>query len=388
MTKRIFLIVLDSLGVGNAPDAAAFGDRGANTLRSVLGSSACHIPNLTRMGLLAAEANDASFQPSSGTAVARMQEASLGKDTVIGHWEIAGLISQTPFPTYPKGFPDDLLAELEQRVGRGFLCNLPYSGTQVLADYGAEHLATGKYILYTSADSVMQIAAHEGKFPLAELYAACQTARELLTPPHAVGRVIARPFVGTVGTFTRTANRHDYAFPPPRKTLCDVLSGAGLDVISVGKIRDVFDGRGITRTVVAKGNSEGMERTLEMAKSDFHGLCFVNLVDFDMLYGHRRDVDGYAAALTEFDRFLPALQAKMGEEDLLMLTGDHGCDPAFCGTDHTRERTPFLIYGKSVCPRYLGDLPTFADIGKTIAGCFGVDNTLDGTDRSEMFLRK
>ncbi|MCI8618921.1 MAG: phosphopentomutase [Oscillospiraceae bacterium] len=368
--KRIFLIVLDSCGAGAMPDSLGFGDIGVNTLRSCATSRYFEIPNLVKAGI--GNIDGLSFlglTEKPGGAVARLAESSMGKDTTIGHWEIAGIVSPKPLPTYPKGFPQEVLEAFEAATGRGVLCNLPYSGTDVIRDYGAEQLRTGKWIVYTSADSVFQIAAHEELIPLEELYDACRKAREILQGKHGVGRVIARPFVGSPEAgFTRTSNRHDFSLEPPKETLLDAVKAAGLDSISVGKIYDIFAHRGTMEQVFTKGNTDGLAKTMAYAQKDFHGLCFVNLVDFDMLYGHRRDVDGYAKALAEFDGWLPGFLEKLGEEDLVLITADHGCDPAYTATtDHTREYVPLLALGKKVRPVNLGTRRGFADIAATIA---------------------
>ena len=367
--KRVFLIVLDSFGVGEAPDAAAFGDAGANTLATVSRSPAFHMEHLAAMGLGNLDGVTALPKTARPTAaVARMQERSAGKDTTIGHWEIAGLVSQEPLPTYPRGFPPEIIAAFTQRTGRGVLCNRPYSGTDVIRDYGAEHLKTGKLIVYTSADSVFQIAAHEALVPPEQLYGYCRAARGILTGKHGVGRVIARPFVGTPEAgFTRTANRHDFSLEPPGKTVLDAVAGAGMDVIGVGKIWDIFAGRGVTEKILTRGNADGMGRMMELAERPFHGLCFVNLVDFDMLYGHRQDPDGYARALSAFDSWLPGFLRRLRCEDLVILTADHGCDPGDNSTDPTREYTPMVAVGGAVRPGNLGTRGSFADIAATIA---------------------
>ena len=372
--KRVFLIVLDSVGIGEMPDAAEYGDAGVNTLKAAASSPYFHVPNLERMGLFHLDGVDWHERQKDFTGrIARMKEASRGKDTTIGHWEIAGLYSPRPLPTYPAGFPKEVLERFSELTGRGVLCNLPYSGTEVIRDYGDEHVRTGKYIVYTSADSVFQIAAHENVVPLEELYRSCGIARRILTGEHSVGRVIARPFAGESGSYFRTAGRHDYSLLPPGTTMLDQLSEAGKDVIGVGKIRDIFAGKGITEYVTTGGNADGIEKTLEYMKRDFDGLCFVNLVDYDMLYGHRRDVDGYAKALTYFDGKLPALLSLLREEDVLMITADHGCDPSYQKTtDHTREYTPFLMAGPGVKPANLGTRDTFADIAATVLDLFGI----------------
>ena len=372
--KRVFLMVLDSFGIGEAPDAAAFGDAGANTLATVSRSPEFHFDNLAAMGF--GNIDGVTVLPKSPhptAAVARLRERSMGKDTTIGHWEIAGVVSERPLPTYPNGFPPELLAEFSRQTGRGVLCNKPYSGTDVIRDYGAEQQKTGSLIVYTSADSVFQVAANEAWIPLEELYRCCRIARSILQGEHAVGRVIARPFVGTPETgFTRTANRHDFSLEPPAPTLLDAVSGSGLDVIGVGKISDIFAGRGVTEKLLTHGNADGMAAAMELARRDFHGLCFVNLVDFDMLYGHRQDPDGYARALTEFDRWLPGFLARLQPEDLLILTADHGCDPGDDSTDHTREYVPMVALGAPVRPVNLGTRGSFADIAATVAAYLGV----------------
>lgn len=376
--RRVFLIVLDSFGIGGMEDAASYGDVDVNTLRSVSSSPCFHVPNLRELGLFdidGVRGADGWAAGSRRAAVARMTERSKGKDTTIGHWEIAGICSEKPLPTYPEGFPEEVLAPFRERTGRGVLCNLPYSGTAVIQEYGDAHMATGDLIVYTSADSVFQIAAHEDIVPPEQLYEYCRIAREILTGEHGVGRVIARPFIGPAGgLFTRTARRHDFSMEPPGITMLDQLVNAGKDVIAVGKIKDIFAGRGITEAVYTGGNEEGIARTFEYLDRDFEGLCFVNLVDYDMLYGHRRDVDGYARALTRFDESLPEMLGKMGPEDVLMITADHGCDPAYTATtDHTREYTPFLMYGRNVAPVNYGTRSTFADIGATVLRYFDID---------------
>ena len=373
--KRIFLIVLDSFGIGAMPDAEAFGDVNVNTLAACAASGKLHIPNMVAAGL--GNMDGVSCLPKTAApagAVARLAEASMGKDTTIGHWEIAGLISPDPLPTYPDGFPEEVLKPFREATGRGILANAPWSGTAVIEEYGDTHVATGDLIVYTSADSVFQIAAHEEVVPLEQLYEYCRIARAQLQGKHGVGRVIARPFVGASGKYTRTSNRHDYSLEPPAATLLDAVKEAGLDSIGVGKIYDIFAGRGTTDHVYNKSNADGMAHTLRYAGTDFTGLCFVNLVDFDMLYGHRRDADGYAAALSEFDAWLPSLLGKLGDEDVVMITADHGCDPAYAATtDHTREYVPLLVLGKQVKPVNLGTRASFADIAATAAELLGVN---------------
>ena len=375
MAKRIFLIVLDSCGVGAAPDSEQFGDIGVNTLRSCAASPKFSMPHLIEAGLGNLDGIDYLPKTDHPTAaLARLQEASMGKDTTIGHWEIAGIVSPSPLPTYPQGFPREVLEEFEKQTGRGVLCNLPYSGTDVIRDYGEEQKKTGKWIVYTSADSVFQVAANENWIPLEELYDACRKARAILRGKHGVGRVIARPYVGeTPSDFRRTANRHDFSLEPPKQTMLDAIKAAGLDTLAVGKIYDIFAGQGTTEHVFNKSNADGMAHTDDYAARDFHGLCFVNLVDFDMQYGHRRDVDGYANALTEFDTWLGQFLPKLGEDDLVMITADHGCDPAYTATtDHTREYVPLVVLGKQVKPVNLGTRKSFADIAATVTELLNV----------------
>lgn len=373
MAKRVFLIVLDSFGIGGAPDAAAFGDEGSNTLAAVLSYSKAPFPNLAKMGLLAIDGEDdpriTSYKkaqesiPSPIGSYARVREISAGKDSTIGHWEIAGIISDKAQPTYPDGFPEEVMKALEKATGKEYLCNKPYSGTDVIRDYGEEHMKTGKPIIYTSADSVLQIAAHEEIIPLNELYDICAKAREVMTGDHAVGRVIARPFVGEPGSFTRTANRHDFSLSAPSSTMLDLLKNEGYDVISIGKIFDLFAGRGLTESNPTKGNTDGINKTIEMMDHDFNGLCFVNLVDFDMKYGHRNDIEGYATAMHEFDDALGIILSKLRDDDLLVITADHGCDPSTASTDHSRECIPLLIYGDGYrTPCNMGELSGFNNI--------------------------
>ena len=348
--KRIFLFVLDSFGIGAMPDAESFGDPGVNTLAACATSSALHIPNLIAAGLgnVAGVSCLPKAEKPTG-AVARLQEASMGKDTTIGHWEIAGLVSPDPLPTYPDGFPEEVLEPFRKATGRGILANAPWSGTEVIMKFGDAHVQSGDLIVYTSADSVFQIAAHEEVVPLAELYEYCHIARQQLPGKHGVGRVIARPFVGESGAYKRTSNRHDYSLEPPAETMLDAIKAAGKASIGVGKIYAIFAGRGTTEHVYNTSNANGMEHAMHYAQQDFEGLCFVNLVDFDMLFGHRRDIDGYANALTEFDAWLGAFMEKLGDEDLVMITADHGCDPAYTATtDHTREYVPLLVLGNQV----------------------------------------
>lgn len=379
--KRVFLIVLDSVGIGEMPDAADYGDAGSNTILAASRSPYFSMPNMRKLGFFNIDGvHIGEKEQAPAGAFARMTEVSKGKDTTIGHWEIAGVISPKPLPTFPNGFPEEFIREFEARTGRGTLCNRPYSGTEVIKDFGDEHVATGKLIVYTSADSVFQIAAHEDVVPVDKLYEYCQTARDLLTGELGVGRVIARPFTGSHGTYTRTANRHDFSLEPPKLTMLDELTAAGRTVLSVGKIIDIFAGRGITEYVRTKDNADGIDKTLAYMDRDFEGLCFTNLVDYDMLYGHRNDVEGYAKALTYFDERLPELLAKLREEDILMITADHGCDPSTPSTDHSREYTPFVLYGKPVpAGKNYGTRDSFADIAATILQYFGIKKECAGT---------
>ncbi len=376
--KRVFLIVLDSVGAGAAPDAHLFGDANAHTLKSVSKSSQLHIPNLLSMGLGNIDGLSFLGKTDAPTAIyGKLQEKSMGKDTTIGHWELAGLVSPQPLPTYPEGFPEEILAPFAMATGRKLLCNLPYSGTDVIRDYGREHVETGALIVYTSADSVFQIAAHEDVVPVETLYEYCRIARELLQGKHGVGRVIARPFTGE-WPYTRTSNRRDFSLTPPQDTLLDALSIQGRDVIAVGKIEDIFASRGMTRAIHTHGNAHGMEATLSLAKEDFHGLCFVNLVDFDMLYGHRQNADGYAAALSAFDAWLPSFLQELRDDDLLIITADHGCDPSDDSTDHTREYVPVLIYGKHIAPANFGAELGFDCVAATVANFLGAEFASQG----------
>ena len=387
--KRIFLIVLDSCGIGAMPDSADFGDVGVNTLAACATSDKLHIPNMIAAGL--GNIDGVACLPKTAAptgAYARLAERSNGKDTTIGHWEIAGIVSENPLPTYPEGFPEEVLAPFRAATGRDVLANAPWSGTAVLDAYGEEHMRTGDLIVYTSADSVFQIAAHEEIVPLEKLYEYCHIARDLLKGKHGVGRVIARPFVGTgKGAFKRTANRHDYSLEPPAQTMLDAIKAAGLDSIAVGKIHDIFAGRGDTEYIYNKSNADGMNHAANYAQKDFTGLCFVNLVDFDMVYGHRRDIDGYANALSEFDAWLGDFVKTLGEDDLVMITADHGCDPAYTATtDHTREHVPLLVLGKSVKPVNLGTRKSFADIAATVTELLGVDYETPGISFAKEIL--
>ena len=380
--KRVFIIVLDSFGIGNEPDAADFGDGKCNTLASLTTSPELHAPNLTKLGLFNIDGVGCGTPADSPIGTfARLRELSRGKDTTIGHWEIAGIVSEQPMPTYPNGFPPEILARLSAACdGKKMLCNKPYSGTQVIHDYGREQEETGGLIVYTSADSVLQIAANEADVPVERLYDYCRAAREIMQGEHGVGRIIARPYVGSYPNYKRTAHRHDFSLDPTGDTMMDALARKGCEVIGVGKISDIFAGRGITRsTGVNESNADGMEKTLRIQQEDFTGLCFVNLVDFDMAYGHRRDIAGYARATTEFDVQLGTFMEHMREDDVLMITADHGCDPGAPGTDHTREYVPLLVYGARIRKNTnLGTYPTFAMIGATVADMFDAPLTTKG----------
>lgn len=387
--KRVCLIVLDSVGIGELPDAADYGDQGSHTVLAASRSQYFDMPNMRRYGFFNIEgmkgAGDGVESPE-GT-VARMAELSKGKDTTIGHWEIAGVVSPEPLPVFPDGFPDELLQALERETGRKIICNRPYSGTDVIRDYGREHMETGALIVYTSADSVLQIAAHEDVVPVEELYRYCEAARRLCTGKYGVGRIIARPFEGEY-PFKRTVRRHDYSLEPPKDTMLDYIARAGQTSFAVGKIFDIFAGRGVTESVRTTGNADGMEKTLEAMKREFSGLCFTNLVDYDMLYGHRNDVEGYAKALTEFDRWLPQLAAGLKDEDVVMITADHGCDPSTPSTDHSREYTPLVMFGKPVRGGVnLGTRRTFADIAATVLDYLGVEGRTDGVSFLKEMIR-
>ena len=384
--KRIFLIVLDSVGIGDAEDASLFGDEGAHTLRSAYETGRLTIPNLLRLGL--SRISGLSFLGKGGSlgAVARLCERSLGKDTTIGHWEIGGHVSSKPLPTFPEGFPDEFLKEFSNRVGRRILCNRPYSGTRVIEDYGEEHLRTGALIVYTSADSVFQVAAHVDKVPLEELYEICRIAREMLIGDLGVGRVIARPFTGESGHFVRTADRRDYSLIPPDGLLPQAVLEGGMESVAIGKISDIFAGKSFSHACHTHSNREGMEMTEEWMRKDFRGLCFVNLVDFDMLWGHRRDPLAYAEGLSDFDRWLGEILPLMGREDLLMITADHGCDPAFLATtDHTRENVPLLLYSPDLYPEDLGCVDGFFCVSATAKHLLGL--TEEGEEEGCLPLR-
>ena len=381
-SKRIFLIVLDSVGIGEMPDAADYGDEGSNTIYATSKSPYFHMPNMHKLGFFNISGVKAEkyvpIENPLGT-VMRLKELSKGKDTTTGHWEIAGIVSTEPMPVFPQGFPEELLKKLKEETGRDILCNKPYSGTQVIRDYGRRQQESGALIVYTSADSVLQIAAHEEVISVEELYEICAKVRAICTGKWGVGRVIARPFVGTYPDYVRTPRRHDYSLTPPRRTMLDILKNTGYTVAAVGKINDIFAGQGITETVRTGDNAQGIARTLEYMKKDFTGLCFTNLVDFDMLYGHRNDVDGYAKALAYFDEKLPELMAAMRDEDILIITADHGCDPSTPSTDHSREYVPFVLYGKNIKKGInLDTRDGFHTIAATVLDYFGTERGVEG----------
>ena len=380
MFKRVHLIVMDSVGIGEAPDAAQFNDVGSDTLGHIAETAGLTTPHLEQLGLGAIRplAGVEAIADHQGYAT-KLEEVSVGKDTMTGHWEIMGLNIQKPFRVFPKGFPPELLQQIEAFSGRKVVCNLPYSGTEVLDDYGPGQMETGDLIIYTSADPVLQIAAHEEVIPLEELYRICEYVREITKDePYMIGRIIARPYLGEPGNFKRTSNRHDYALDPFGKTVLDSLKDNGKDVIAVGKINDIFNGQGITETVRTKSNMDGVDQLLNVMDKDFTGLSFTNLVDFDALYGHRRDTKGYAQAIEDFDQRIPEILAALKEDDLLIITADHGNDPTFPGTDHTREYVPLLVFSKNM--KASGALPQgyFADISATIAENFNVPQTENG----------
>ncbi len=382
--ERVIWIVLDSVGIGAMPDAADYGDVGSDTLANIARQRPLHLPNLTALGLANIKPLEGLVPAATPTgAFGKCALASPGKDTTTGHWEMAGIVLEKPFPVYPNGFPRDVIASFERASGRAVLGNKAASGTEIIQELGEEHRRTGKPIVYTSADSVFQIAAHEETVPLAELYRLCEAAREILHGTHEVGRVIARPFIGTEGHFTRTANRKDFAVPPPPGMLLDRLSERDVPVYAVGKISDIFLGRGIGQSVKTKSNADGMQRTVEAMSAQPIGLIFVNLVDFDQQYGHRNDVGGYAKALEEVDAWLPSLP--LHEGDLLILTADHGCDPTTPSTDHSREYTPLLVSGRRIQSGVpLGTRKSLADIGQTVAEVFGTSIEAGTSFRSEL----
>ncbi len=382
--KRVFLIVLDSVGVGEMPDAAAFGDQGSHTVYAASHYDGFYMPNMQKLGFFNLDGMKVDEKHAwakekveqTGT-ICRLSEKSKGKDTTTGHWEIAGLISREAMPTFPNGFPKDLIDQFEKRTGRKVLCNKPYSGTEVIKDYGKEHIETGALIVYTSADSVFQIAAHESVVPVEQLYEYCEIARELCQGAYGVGRVIARPFEGE-WPYSRTSRRHDYSLLPPKDTMLDKIKVAGMDVLAVGKINDIFAGKGVTEMIRTQDNADGIDKTIAYMKRDFHGLCFTNLVDFDMKYGHRNDIDGYGKALSYFDSRLPELLSLLKEEDVLMITADHGCDPSTPSTDHSREYIPWVITGAKIAAKNLGTKDGFGYIGGTILDMLGLEVSIEG----------
>lgn len=377
-TKRIFLMVMDSFGIGGAKDAARFGDEGSDTLRSLMETDGFSAPTLGKLGLF--HINGVKHHTEQETpigAYARVCEQSEGKDSTIGHWELAGIRSDDPLPTYPNGFPDDIIKEFERRTGRKVICNKPYSGTEVIKDYGTQQVKTGALIVYTSVDSVMQIAAHTDIIPLKELYRCCKIAREILSGEYAVGRVIARPFTGDY-PYKRTSDRHDYSALPPKTTVLELLKNHGLETIAVGKINDIFAGVGISEAIRSGSNEEGMRVMTSLLDRDFHGLCFVNFVDFDTVFGHRRNTEGYAREVMQLDAWLNGFMQGMRDDDILMITADHGCDPNYKGTDHTRENVPVLVYGKEIKPGNLGVRESFSDVAATIADIFEIPYDLNG----------
>lgn len=383
MINRVVLIVLDSVGIGELPDANLYNDQGSNTVKNIYKSiEGFSLPNMEKLGLLNIEGlkdlnknTDCKYLASYG----RSLEKSNGKDTTTGHWEMSGIVLDKAFPTYPNGFPEDVIKEFERRTGRKTIGNYPASGTEIIKNLGDEHVKTGAYIVYTSADSVFQIAAHEDVVPLEELYNACKIAREILTGEHGVGRVIARPFIGSNGQYTRTENRRDFSLEPVKDTMLDYLSKNGKEVYAIGKIEDIFVNKGITKSKHTKNNQQGIEATIEAINENFSGLIFTNLVDFDMLYGHRNDVKGYGEALKYFDGRLETIISSLKDDDVLIITADHGCDPTTASTDHSREYIPLIIYGKEIKENnYFGTLGTYACIGKTILDIFNIDNDIDG----------
>lgn len=382
--KRVFLIVLDSVGVGEMPDAAAFGDQGSHTVYAASHYDGFYMPNMQKLGFFNLDGMKVDEKHAwakekveqTGT-ICRLSEKSKGKDTTTGHWEIAGLISREAMPTFPNGFPKDLIDQFEKRTGRKVLCNKPYSGTEVIKDYGKEHIETGALIVYTSADSVFQIAAHESVVPVEQLYEYCEIARELCQGAYGVGRVIARPFEGE-WPYSRTSRRHDYSLLPPKDTMLDKIKAAGMDVLAVGKINDIFAGKGVTEMIRTQDNADGIDKTIAYMQRDFHGLCFTNLVDFDMKYGHRNDIDGYGKALSYFDSRLPEMLSLLKEEDVLMITADHGCDPSTPSTDHSREYIPWVITGDKIAAKNLGTKDGFGYIGGTILDMLGLEVSIEG----------
>lgn len=376
MSKRVFLVVCDSFGVGETPDAKKYGDEGSNTLKAVSSSINLKVPTLTKLGLF--NIDGTGFLPKAENPIGvygKLSELSTGKDSTSGHWEISGLITKNIFPTFSNGFPRALIKKLEKAWGTKILCNKPYSGTQVIIDYGAEHLKTGYPIVYTSADSVLQIACHESIYPREKLYELCKIARTICKGKYAVGRIIARPFIGEVGEFTRTDGRHDFSLVPPPCNMLDILQKNSKTTIGIGKIGDIFAHTYLDSDTSTTGNDDGINKLLNMQKQDFNGLCFVNLCDFDMKFGHRNDIDGYAATLSTFDKSVEKFIKKMADDDVLIITADHGCDPATESTDHSREYIPCLIYGKQITPGNFGTIEGFNHIGATVLKLLNATNT-------------
>ncbi|MCM8711058.1 phosphopentomutase [Clostridium sp. SYSU_GA19001] len=391
MVNRVILIVLDSVGIGELPDADKFGDKGSDTLGNISKAvGGLRLPNMERLGLgnIDGIKNIVKFDNPKGT-FGKCSEMSVGKDTITGHWEIAGVILKRPLNTYSEGFPKDIIEEFENKIGRKVLGNKVASGTEIIKELGDEHVKTGYPIVYTSADSVFQIAAHEEVIPLEELYSMCKIAREMLVGDRIVGRVIARPFVGKNGAYSRTSNRKDYALDPFNKTMLDYIKETGNNVMAVGKIEDIYNGKGITDAVHIKNNMEGVDKTIEYMKTNKSGLIFTNLVDFDMIYGHRNDYKGYAKALQDFDNRLPEIIHLMSKEDVLILTADHGCDPTTESTDHSREYVPVVVYGEKIKAGVnIGTRKSFCDIGKTVLELLNVKNELYGQSFAKQILRE
>lgn len=389
MINRVILIILDSVGIGAMPDAHLYGDEGSNTLLNIYRNiENFKLENLEKMGLTHIVGLD-EIKRNTITPIAsygRLEELSPGKDTTTGHWEISGVVLDQPFPTYPNGFPDEILEALEKETGRGIIGNKAASGTAIIDELGEEHMQTGSIIAYTSADSVFQIAAHESIVPLGELYDICKKAREILRGKHAVGRVIARPFVGEPGSFKRTENRKDFSLEPTGKTMLDYISESSLEVVAIGKIEDIFVGRGITKAIHTKNNESGIEATLSEIQRDSKGLIFTNLVDFDMLYGHRNNIEGYGNALEDFDSKLPEILSALKPDDLLMISADHGCDPSTESTDHSREYVPLLVYHKYIKPSNLESMIGFNIIAKTILDVLNIDNSIDNTSIKNLLI--
>jgi len=388
MVERVFLIVLDSAGIGEMPDAKLYGDEGSNTIGNIALKVGLKVPTLKKMGLgNIAELHGIEPAQKPLAAWGKMAELSPGKDTITGHWEIAGIVLEKPFKTFPQGFPKELISKFEQAIKREILGNVVASGTEIIKELGPEHMATGKPIIYTSADSVFQIAAHEEVIPLEELYSICQIARDILQDEWKVARVIARPFIGTEGNFIRTANRRDFAIEPPSPTLLENVKDGGYEVVGIGKISDIFTGKGITKNVHTENNLDGIEKIINSMSEVKRGLVFANLVDYDSKYGHRNDAQGYAKALEEFDEQLPRIMEKLNENDVLIVTADHGCDPTTVSTDHSREYVPLLIYGSQINPVNVGVRKSFADLGATIAEMLSVQKLLKGESMYSLIVK-